>query len=77
MRKKVATTLDAALYERAKQRARREGRPFNALLEQALRQYLETKGRRRSVARESAGVLRVPFDVVSEAVAADLYGDTD
>lgn len=77
MRRKVATTLDTALYERAKQRARREGRALNALLEQALRQYLETEGRRRSIARESAGVLRVPFDVVREAVEADLDGDTD
>lgn len=77
MRKKIATTLDATLYETAKERARREGRPFNALLEQALRHYLETSGRRQSVVRESAGALRVPYDVVREAVEADLYGDAD
>lgn len=77
MWKKIATTLDGALYRRAREQARREGRPFNALLEQAVRQYLETSDRRRSVVRESAGVMRVPFSVVQEALEADLYGETD
>jgi len=27
--------------------------------------------------RESAGVMRVPFSVVQEALEADLYGETD
>lgn len=77
MRKRIATTLDDALYRRAKEHARRERRPFNAVLEQALRQYLNTSGRRRSVVRESAGVMRVPFSVVREALEADVYGETD
>jgi len=77
VRRKIATTLDDALYRRAQEHARREGRPFNALLEQALRQYLATSGRRRSVVRESAGVMRVPFSVVREALEADLYGEAD
>ncbi|BAS28723.1 hypothetical protein [Limnochorda pilosa] len=77
MRKKVATTLEAGLYARAKERARLEGRTFNALLEQALRNYLEAGTRARSVVRESAGVLRVPVEFVMEVVEADLYGEAD
>lgn len=73
MRKKIATTIDAELYERAKQRSRLEGRPFNALLEEALINYLDSTGRQRSVVKESAGVLPVPFHVVREVIEVDLY----
>lgn len=77
MRKKVATTMDASLYERAKEQARKEGRPLNDLLEQALRRYLEAAGRTRSVVRETAGAFNVPAEFVMEIAEADLYGDLE
>ncbi len=77
MRRKVATTMDARLYERAKEQARKEGRPLNDLLEHALRRYLDSAGRSRSVVRETAGVFDVPREFVMEVAEADLYGELE
>lgn len=44
MRRKVSTILDESLFIRAKVEAARQGRPWSALLEEALSRYLEQPG---------------------------------
>jgi hypothetical protein len=41
MRRKVSTIIDEALFLRAKVEAARQGRPWSALLEEALRRYFQ------------------------------------
>jgi hypothetical protein len=44
MRRKVSTIIDESLFLRAKVEAAHQGRPWSALLEEALLQYLQKPG---------------------------------
>jgi hypothetical protein len=63
--KRTETRLDRELVERARERARREGRDESELIEDALRRYLDSDRRRPSISeslenarkrREAAGI---------------------
>ncbi len=67
MRRKVSTILDEALFLRAKVEAARQGRPWSALLEDALLNYLEQPGARHPAGRTVAstwGAVVVSPDVL-------------
>ncbi len=73
MKRKVGTALDSALYARAKALARRRGGTINAVIEDALEQFLATDAGRASVVAETKGMFRVRRDTVEAILAEDLY----
>lgn len=74
MKRKVGTTLDAALYERAKQVARRQGRTANALIEDALSRFLDARASPASVVSETRAIFKVSSRAVRAVLREDLYG---
>lgn len=72
VRRKIANTISEELYRALRERAFREGKPINRLMEEALRAYL-ARPRDRSVVRETYGSLKVPRSVAREVAEADLY----
>lgn len=72
MRRKIANTISDELYRALKERALREGKPINRLMEEALRAYLG-RSKERSVVQETYGSLSVPRSVAREVAEADLY----
>ena len=74
MRRKIGTLLDERLLKRAKERAAREGKALNELLEAALEAYL-ARGSARSSRRlvdEGWGAFRVTRRQLTEALRHDL-----
>lgn len=63
----MSTIIDAALFRRAKVEAARQGRPWNALLEDALLRYFENADRPadggRSVAATWGAVPAAPASI--------------
>jgi predicted transcriptional regulator len=76
MKRKVGTTLDAALYRQVKEIARRQGRTTNAVIEDALARFLATRTSNASVVAETKGTFRVPAKALRTILQEDLY-DTD
>lgn len=74
MRRKIGTTLDADLYARAKEAARRQGVSTNALLEEALQRFLAGRGSEASVVSETRGTYKVPARALRSVLCDDLYG---
>jgi hypothetical protein len=60
----VSTIIDEAVFRRAKVEAARQGRPWSALLEDALLRYFENEGRpaecRRSVSATWGAISATP-----------------
>jgi hypothetical protein len=70
MRRKVSTVMEESLFQRAKLEAARQGRPFAAILEDALDGYLssatgKSQGRGSSV-EATWGAMAAPPDLVRE-----------
>lgn len=74
MRRKVGTTLDATLYQRAKEAARRQGRSINDVIEEALARFLAGGTSRTSVTAQTKGSFKVSEKALRAALDADLYG---
>ncbi|MDR7543983.1 MAG: ribbon-helix-helix protein, CopG family [Armatimonadota bacterium] len=74
MKRKVGTTLDAALYERVKEVARRQGRGANEVIEEALSRFLAGGRSRRSAVSETKGTYKVPARALRAVLREDLYG---
>ncbi|MBI4730164.1 MAG: hypothetical protein HY775_11830 [Acidobacteria bacterium] len=73
MKRKVGTSLDATLYERARAAARREGRSINDLIEDGLRRVVGAGSARAQTVRETWATYRVPGRVLDHALREDLY----
>jgi len=66
--------MDAALFQRAKIEAARQGRPLSALVESALEAYLANPAdqkRRHLTVAESWGAFALPSGVVREIMEDD------
>lgn len=74
MRRKIGTTLDAALYERAKEAARREGRSLNEVIEEALAHYVARDDSRASLVEQTRGSFKVSERIFRAVLDEDLYG---
>lgn len=75
MRRKVGTTLDATLYQRAREAARRQGRGINEVIEEALARFLASgETSRTSVAAQTKGSFKVSEKALRAALDEDLYG---
>lgn len=73
MKRKVGTTVDAALYQRAKETARRQGRSLNEVIEEALGRYV-TGATGSSIAVQTRGSFKVSERVLRRVLEEDLYG---
>jgi hypothetical protein len=74
MRRKVSTIIDEALFRRAKVEAARQGRPWNALLEDALRRYFDAAhpgADTRPTVAATWGAMAAPPDVVRQVMEED------
>jgi len=74
MRRKIGTTLDAALYRRAKETARRQGRGLNEVIEEALARFLAADTSRVSIAAQTRGSFTVSERALRTVLSEDLYG---
>jgi len=74
VRRKVGTTLDATLYQRAREAARGQGRSINDVIEEALARFLASGTSRTSVAAQTKGSFRVSARALRAALQEDLYG---
>lgn len=74
MRRKIGTTLDATLYQRAREAARRQGRGINEVIEEALARFLAGGTSRASVAAQTKGSFKVSEKAFRAALDEDLYG---
>ncbi|MBI4277941.1 MAG: hypothetical protein HY660_05745 [Armatimonadetes bacterium] len=74
MKRKIGTTLDEALYRRAKDTARRQDRSLNALIEEALERFLDTAASSPSVVAETWGTFKVSPKALRAILDEDLYG---
>lgn len=76
MKQKIGTVLDPRLLRRAKMYAAQRGRPVSAVLEEALRAWLdqaERKGARSSVVAETAGNMAIDQTMLAAILAEDVY----
>lgn len=73
MKRKVGTTLDAGLYQRAKETARRQGRSLNEVIEEALGRYV-TGATGSSIVAQTRGSFKVSGRVLRRVLEEDLYG---
>ncbi len=73
MKRKVGTTLDAALYQRVKEMARRQGRSTNAVIEDALARFLASDVSNASVVAETKGTFKVPAKALRAVLLEDQY----
>jgi hypothetical protein len=80
MRRKVSTVMEESLFQRAKLEAARQGRPFAAILDDALDGYLSsatgTTPRRGSSVEATWGAMAAPPDLV-RAIMEDEDGWLD
>ena len=68
MKRKVGTTLDAALYRQVKEIARRQGRTANAVIEDALTRFLAS-GSSGAMVAETKGTFKVTARAPSSGIA--------
>lgn len=73
MKRKVGTTLDAALYQQVKEIARRQGRRANAVIEDALARFLASSGPRASMVSQTKGTFAVPPSALRAVLRESLY----
>ncbi len=73
MKRKVGTTLDAALYQQVKEIARRQGRTTNAVIEDALARFLASGSSNASVVTETKGTFKVAAKALRRVLQEDLY----
>ena len=73
MKRKVGTSLDAALYRRVQEIARRQGRTTNAVIEDALARFLASGGSETSAVTETKGTFTVPATALRAVLQEDLY----
>lgn len=73
MKRKIGTTLDAALYRQVKEIARRQGRSTNAVIEDALARFLASGASNASVVEETKGAFRVPAKALRVVMDEDLH----
>lgn len=74
MRRKIGTALDAGLYQRARDLARRQGVRTNVVIEDALRRYLAGHLDGASAVAETRGTYKVPRRALRLVLQDDLYG---
>jgi len=72
-KRKIGTTLDAALYRRVKDTARLQGRSVNDVIEEALTRLLAAGVSRASVVEETKGTYRVSPRALEIVLREDLY----
>ncbi len=75
MKRKVRTTLDAALYQKLKDFARRQGRSTNAVIEDALARFPADNAASTSVVAETKGTYKVPPNALLAGLRQGLYMD--
>ncbi len=75
MKRKVWTTLDAALYRKVKDIAHRQGRSTNAVIEDALARFLADNAASTSVVAETKGTYKVCPNALRAGLVQDLYMD--
>ena len=76
MKQKVGTVLDRHLVRRTKVYATQRGQPFNTVIEEALRAWLDratAKSPGASLVAQTAGNLAIDPAVLSALLAEDLY----
>lgn len=73
MRRKVGTTLDAILYQRAKEAARQQGRSLTEVIEQALDLYLSSTTPRALIAAQTKGTFKVSEKALRAVLGENLY----
>lgn len=73
MKRKIGTTLDAALYQQVKEIARRQGRSANAVIEDALTRFLTSGTSTTSAVAETKGIFKVPAKALRTVLQEDLY----
>jgi hypothetical protein len=76
MKQKIGTVLDQHLVRRTKVYAAQRGQPFNRVVEEALRAWLDraaAKSAAASLVAETAGNLAIDPAVLSTLLAEDLY----
>jgi hypothetical protein len=74
MRRKIGTTLDATIYQRAKETARRQGRGVNEVIEEALARFLAVEASTASIVAKTKGSFRVSEQALRAALSNDFYG---
>lgn len=74
MKRKVGTTLDAALYQQAKEVARRRGRSINEVIEEALTRFFAIGTTRASIVAQTKGSFKVSEKALRVVLEQDLYG---
>ncbi len=72
MKQKIGTTLDAALYRKAKDLANRQHRSVNAVIEEALERFLAGHDSAAVVA-ETHGTYDVSPELLEAVLNEDLY----
>ena len=76
MKRKIGTVLDQRLVQRAKLYAAQRGQPLNAVIEDALRAWLDraaAKSLPTSLVAQTAGTLAIDPAVLATVLAEDLY----
>lgn len=74
VKRKIGTTLDATLYQRAKEMARRQGRSFNEVLGEALERFLAAGASGASVVAQTRGTFQVSKNDLRAVLEEDVYG---
>lgn len=74
MKRKVGTTLDTTLYQRAKEAARRQGRSVNEVIEEALTRYIASDSSRPSLVEQTRGTFKVSEKAFRSVLEEDFYG---
>ena len=74
MKRKIGTTLDAALYVRVKDVARRQGKGTNAVIEEALARFVTSTSSRASAVAETKGTYKVSSRALRSVLREDLHG---
>jgi len=72
--RKIGPTLDATLYQRAKETARHQGRSINEVIEEALARFLVMETSRASIAAQTRGSFKVSERALRTMIDEDLYG---
>lgn len=73
MKRKVGTTIDEALYSRAKEAARERGRSLNDVIEEALERFLSSQEVRGSIVAETKGTYKVSAKALRAVLEEDLF----
>ncbi len=76
MKQKIGTVLDQRLVRRAKIYAAQQGQPLNAIIEEALRAWLDRAAARSpaaSLVAQTAGNLALDPSLLASLMAEDLY----